>query len=70
MQVDSKQAISFQEDTCPKSRIRGSIDMREDWVNELRDLNIFNTIHVDTSKNLADLLTKPMKGPVFRNLIS
>ena len=34
---DSKQAISFQQDTCPKSRIRGSFDLREDWVAEVRD---------------------------------
>ena len=37
MNCDSKQAISFQEDTCPKSRIRGSFDLREDWVAEVRD---------------------------------
>ena len=34
---DSKQAISFQEDTCPKSRNRGSFDLRGDWVAEVRD---------------------------------
>ena len=32
VQVDSKQARGFQFDTCPNSRIRGSIDMRETWV--------------------------------------
>jgi hypothetical protein len=68
MLVDSKQAISFQGDTCVKSRIRGSIDVREAWVKELRDLNLFTTSHVDTSENLADIFTKPFKGPEFRNL--
>ena len=28
MNCDSKQAISFQQDTCPKSRICGSFDLR------------------------------------------
>jgi hypothetical protein len=69
VQVDSKQAISFQEDTCPRSRIRGSIDIRDAWVEELRDLDIVNTRHVWSDANLADLFTKPLKGPVFQKLV-
>ena len=36
-----KQAIIFQEDTCPKSRIRGSFDLREGWVAEVKTLTRF-----------------------------
>ena len=35
VQVDNKQAISFQQDTCINSKIRGPIDMRLGWVDEL-----------------------------------
>jgi hypothetical protein len=69
VQVDSKQAISFQQDTCPRSRIRGSIDIRDAWVEELRDLKVLTTQHVWSEDNLADLFTKPLKGPVFRKLV-
>ena len=63
VQVDNKQAISFQQDTCINSKIRGSIDMRMEWVEELRDLKIVKTIHVSGEDNLADILTKCLKGP-------
>jgi hypothetical protein len=57
---DSKQAISFQESTCPKSKIRGSFDMREDWVAELREQKIVQMLKIDGEKNLADIFMKCM----------
>jgi hypothetical protein len=67
--VDNSQAISFQADTCPNSKIRGSIDMREAWVKELRDLDIVTTKYVEASSNLADLFTKCFMGPAFGKLL-
>ena len=58
LQIESKQAYSFQRDTCPKSKIRGSFDMREDWVQEVRDSSVVITKLIDTSRNLADIFTK------------
>jgi hypothetical protein len=66
--VDNTQAISFQSDTCPNSKIRGSIDMREAWVKELRDLDIVATQYVEGSSNLADIFTKCFMGPAFLKL--
>jgi len=63
--VDNTQALTFQSDTCPTSRIRGSLDMREAWIREMRDLDIVATQYVDSKSNLADILTKSMKGPDF-----
>ena len=57
---DSKQAISFQQDTCPKSKIRGSFDLREDWVEELRDQKIVQMSKIEGTKNCADIMTKCM----------
>ena len=70
VQVDSKQARSFQFDTCPNSRIRGSIDMRHEWVQELRDQNVVTTEHISKNDQLADILTKPLKGPDFKRVMS
>ena len=69
VQVDNKQAISFQQDTCINSKIRGSIDMRMEWVEELRDLKIVKTIHVSGEDNLADILTKCLKGPKHSSMV-
>jgi hypothetical protein len=66
--VDNTQALSFQSDTCPNSKIRGSIDMREAWVKELRDLSIVATQYVEGGSNLADIFTKCFMGPAFAKL--
>jgi hypothetical protein len=63
--VDNTQARSFQSDTCPNSKIRGSIDMRKAWVEEMRDQSVVATQYVDSKDNLADILTKCMAGPKF-----
>ena len=68
LHTDSKQAISFAEDSCPKSKMRGAIDRREDWVTELRDKGWAKCVKVSSEENLADILTKPMKGPEFVSL--
>ena len=62
--VDNTQA------SCPNSKIRGSIDMREAWVKELRDLDIVATQYVDGNSNLADIFTKCIMGPKFKTLRS
>jgi hypothetical protein len=70
LQVDNKQAISFQEATCPKSDIRGSFDWREDWVDEIRDQSVVVTEYLPSSQNLADLLTKCLCRSKFSRLFN
>jgi len=65
---DSAQAISFQKDTCPRSKLRGSIDLRLAWVKEMRDLKMVSVEKVASEENAADLLTKIMRPSKFRNL--
>jgi hypothetical protein len=65
---DSKQAISFQEDTCPKSRIRGSFDLREDWVAEVRDQEVVQMSWIHGEKNCSDIMTKCMPTWKFRKM--
>jgi hypothetical protein len=70
VQVDNKQAISFQGSTCPKSDIRGSFDWREDWVQEVRDQSVVRTEFISSAQNLADLFTKCLRRPEFSRLFS
>ena len=66
---DSKQAISFQGDTCPRSKIRGSFDLREDWVSEVRDQKTVQMCKVEGTRNLADLFTKCLPTYKFKALV-
>ena len=53
-----KSCISFQNSTNPDSRLTGVFDLRDEWVQELRDLGVIATKKVDTRLNVSDLLTK------------
>ena len=66
LQTDSKQAVSFGDESCPRSTVRGSFDWRVDWVNEVRDRNQVVLEHVYGEYNHADIMTKCMKGPEFQ----
>ena len=68
VQVDSKQARSFASDTCPRSKIRGSFDLREDWVSEIRDEKVVKTVEVASQDNYADLFTKCLPRGVYLKL--
>ena len=61
IKVDNKQAKSFAESTCPKSRIRGTIDLREGWVQDLKGKGGCSVEYVSTEYNVADILTKCMR---------
>ena len=39
-------------------------DMAEQWVKELKDIKVVDAIKVETTKNLADMLTKCLTYPV------
>ena len=55
--VDNTQAITFQKGTCVNSKLRGTFDMRREFVGELRNSQEIDTKHISREKNLADLLT-------------
>ena len=57
VQVDNTQAKSFAEGTCVQTKLRGNFDIRESWVQELRDSKKLLVEYVHTTNNLADLLT-------------
>ena len=66
VQVDNDQARVFAHGHCLQSRLRGVVDMREDWVQELRDQNLVKVVHVKSEDNKADLLTKCLANYKFQ----
>ena len=56
--VDNAAGVSFQKLANPNSKLIGIIDMREEWVNELRDKKKVASVKVSTDKNIVDMMTK------------
>ena len=67
MRVDNKQAEVFQKGTCVSTKLVGVYDMREDWIQELRDQTVITTTHVSGQHNKADVLTKCMSSGAFNS---
>ena len=69
IKVDNKQAESFTNSTCANSRLRGTIDLREAWVKELKDSDKVSVEYISTRANVADLLTKAMREGRHKELL-
>ena len=70
VQVDNKQAQSFQQGACVQSNIRGTFDMRESWVQELKDKDQIQVEHVPGVHNCADLMSKAHRTCRFQQLLN
>ena len=68
IQVDNAAGVSFQHSTCASSKLRGIFDMADKWVQELKNVKVVDAVKVDTTKNLADMLTKCLAYPVRNSL--
>ena len=66
--VDNKAGIHFQKRVNPDSKLKGVFDMRLGWLKELHNRKKFVAEKVDTEKNLADELTKPLETRVRKRL--
>lgn len=58
IQVDNTAGESFQQNTCSNSRLLGCFDLREKWVQELRDSKRVKVVSVLTKLNVSDLFIK------------
>jgi hypothetical protein len=67
LQIDNTAAKAFAKGTAQKSKLK-HIDVRQGWVKVLRDSSICKPVHVPTKLNLADLFTKILNAPRFREL--
>ena len=64
VQVDNNQVLSFKYGTCVKSRLKGMISNRWEWVMDLKDEGV-DLQHVDSRNNMADILTKCLANKEF-----
>ena len=69
LQMDNSTAEVFVNDTAYKTKLK-HIDVRQKWVQTLRDKNILRPVHVDTKDNAADLFTKILGKQDFTQLRS
>jgi hypothetical protein len=67
MQVDNKAAIAFSDNSAFKSKLK-HIDVRQEWVQTLRNKSIVTTKYVRSEDNLADLFTKILTADIFEKL--
>ena len=58
LMVDNAAGESFCKATAGLSKLRGVYQMRDSRIKELRDEKVVTAAHVDTTRNLADKLTK------------
>ena len=65
LMIDNSAAEVFMEDTKGNTRLK-HIDVRQNWVLEMRDRSKVVPEHVNTDDNLADLFTKPLAAPTFK----
>ena len=56
LQMDNSTAEVFVNDTAYTTKLK-HIDVRQKWVQTLRDKNILRLVHVDTKDNSANLFT-------------
>ena len=65
VQVDNNQVISFKYSTCSKSKLRGMISNRWNWVKELKEDKELQVVKVASKNNMADILTKCLENAEF-----
>ena len=69
IKVDNTTAIAFSKGNVRRSKLK-HIDVRQSWVEWLRDKSLVNLSHVDTKLNLADFFTKLLDLENFARLRS
>ena len=67
LQMDNTTAIAFCEETVRRSKLK-HIDCRQEWCRMIRDKGIVVAKHVNSSENVADILTKVLEPRVFIGL--
>ena len=65
VQVDNNQVISFKYSSCSKSKLRGMISNRWNWVKELKEDKELQVVKVAGRNNMADILTKCLENAEF-----
>ena len=64
LSVDNAAGESFCNKTTPQSKLRGVFNMKDQRIKEMRDEEMVRASHVETERNLADMLTKGLSATV------
>ena len=67
IEVDNATAIAFSQGTARRSKLK-HIDVRQQWVQELRDRQVCKLIKVSSEQNLSDIFTKILEPSRFEYL--
>ena len=67
LEMDNAAAKIFCEGSANKTRLK-HIDARQEWIQVLRNKDLFIATYVPTEENLADLFTKILPKAVFTYL--
>ena len=67
LEMDNDACRIFCQASAQKTKLK-HIDCRQQWVRTLRDRSIMVPVHVPTTDNLADILTKILGPQVFQSL--
>ena len=57
---------SFQLSTCGSTKLKEIFGLHQDWVQQLKNEDIVNSVHIPTEKSLADTLTKGLSASLVR----
>ena len=66
LHTDSGGAMSFKNDTCPTSQLRGCFDYRLQWVQEVRAADEIKIAMTTDKLNLSDIFTKCKGNKEFK----
>ena len=58
VKCDNSACIQFQHNNTSDTKLKGAIQLRDNWVQELRKDGIVTAVKVPTDLNLADMMTK------------
>ena len=66
LHIDNAACITFMDDSSRVSRLK-HIDLRENWVKEMRNRGIVVPTKIGTDDNYSDLLTKALPKPKLKH---
>jgi len=67
--VDNAAGIAFQQSINSSTKLKGMIQLRDTWVQEMKDSKYIKAVKVSTDTNVADLLTKCLGATIRNRLI-
>ena len=66
LHVDNAAGESLQHSTCGSTKLKRVFGLHQDWVQELKNEDIVNAVHIDTDTNLVSRwVYNPLRGRIW-----